>query len=82
MDMYFSCFGKKSTKRSRHRVALNCALPRTKAMLPYVPLPARTWVGAVGCFGFLEQKRNTDVILSEAAFSAAKSKNLPIIGAT
>ena len=34
---YFSCFGKKSTKRSRHRGGANAVLPHDKCTLPYVP---------------------------------------------
>ena len=35
---------KKVTKESVIGKVLNCALPRTKATLPYVPIQARTWL--------------------------------------
>ena len=36
---YFSCPGKKSTKRIRHRRGVYDALPRAKCTLSYVPHP-------------------------------------------
>ena len=41
--MSFSCFGKKRTKRSRHREGAELIAPAIKAALPYVPIPARAF---------------------------------------
>ena len=59
--MYFSCFGKKSTKRSHHRRGTNAALPRVKYVLSYVPLPWRTDDAAKCCPVSTRQGENRNI---------------------
>ena len=61
---YFSCFGKKSTKRSRHRGgAVQLASSRARAALPYVPHPARTYDGSEHLNLYPEHSKNVPIFV-------------------
>ena len=66
-NAYFSCFGKKSTKRSRHRGgAVRLASSRARAALPCVPHPARTYDSAEHLNLHPEHSKNVPIFAMQA----------------
>ena len=56
--LHFSCFGKKSTKRSRHRGGVLTRAPAPVNTLPYVPLPCALTIACSTLTGVAEVRSN------------------------